>query len=218
MGRATLTQVRSFRKAWTCDDRTVPAHPIPKGSAGWTLSAFRQVARFCAAHKPSDERVANFAPKSRADRAGDAAGAFNDAASELSAIADEIRSALGEADDGEADATNDLSADTLAELDALRVRLEAVGVDGSEVESLAEEMRTWADNLEGGNLGSTSKCEEVSECADELEGVEVPDVPSAPGEATREAWEACADECEEAASALEEAASTVEGVNFPTAF
>jgi hypothetical protein len=42
-------------------------------------------------------------------------------------------------------------------------------LDASEVESLAEEMTSWRDNMQGTNLENTSKFEEVNECADTLE-------------------------------------------------
>lgn len=41
----------------------------------------------------------------------------------------------------------------------------------SDVESLKEEMEEWRDNMENGNLGYTSKFEDVSSCADELESL-----------------------------------------------
>ena len=58
----------------------------------------------------------------------------------------------------------------------------------SELDSLADEMESWRDNMEGTNLENTQKYETISECADtlrtgfddvenalvELEGVEFP--------------------------------------------
>lgn len=49
----------------------------------------------------------------------------------------------------------------------------------AELQSLGEEMREWADNMENGNLGATQKCQDVGAAADTLEGldtsIEVPD-------------------------------------------
>lgn len=49
----------------------------------------------------------------------------------------------------------------------------------SELESLGEEMREWADNLEAGNLGHTEKYEQVNSAADEIENA-VSNLPEAP--------------------------------------
>lgn len=49
---------------------------------------------------------------------------------------------------------------------------DAVSMANDEVAQLAEEMREWADNLEGGNLGHTDKAQRVAEAADTLEGIE----------------------------------------------
>ena len=43
-----------------------------------------------------------------------------------------------------------------------------------EVENLASEMREWADNMDGGGLGHTSKFEAVEEAASALEDIEDP--------------------------------------------
>jgi len=45
----------------------------------------------------------------------------------------------------------------------------------AEITTLAEEMRNWADNMEE-KLSGTSKYQEVSECADQLEGLDEPSV------------------------------------------
>jgi hypothetical protein len=45
----------------------------------------------------------------------------------------------------------------------------------SEIEELAQEMRDWSDNIET-NFGGTTKYEEVSAAADELENIEEPSV------------------------------------------
>lgn len=53
---------------------------------------------------------------------------------------------------------------------------DALGSAMSELESLGEEMRSWADNIEE-KFSNTEKYERVSECADTLEGLSAPDVP-----------------------------------------
>jgi hypothetical protein len=53
---------------------------------------------------------------------------------------------------------------------------DAIDYATSEIESLASEMREWADNLEE-KFSSTSKYETVSNTADLLEGISPPDVP-----------------------------------------
>jgi len=53
---------------------------------------------------------------------------------------------------------------------------DAVSNGYSELESLAEEMREWSDNMEE-KLSHTEKYERVSECAETLEGFQEPDVP-----------------------------------------
>ncbi len=53
---------------------------------------------------------------------------------------------------------------------------DAVSEAFGEIESLAEEMRSWADNLEE-KFSNTSKYETVSETADQLESVSEPSLP-----------------------------------------
>lgn len=43
----------------------------------------------------------------------------------------------------------------------------------SDLEELASEIRDWADNMESGGLGHTEKYEQVAECADALECVDL---------------------------------------------
>lgn len=56
---------------------------------------------------------------------------------------------------------------------------DAVNNGYSELQCLRDEVREWADNMEGNNLGSTPKYEEVSACADQLDSVadDEPEVP-----------------------------------------
>lgn len=54
----------------------------------------------------------------------------------------------------------------------------AIGDAMSEFQSLGEEMRETADNMEGANMGHMQKCQDASEAADELENhTDEPDVP-----------------------------------------
>lgn len=55
---------------------------------------------------------------------------------------------------------------------------DAVSSAYGELQALRDEMRDWADNMEGGNLGHTEKCSQVSECADTLDPADnEPEVP-----------------------------------------
>jgi hypothetical protein len=47
----------------------------------------------------------------------------------------------------------------------------------SVIEELAGEMREGFDNMEGGNLGNTQKCQTYGETADTLESIEKPEMP-----------------------------------------
>lgn len=47
----------------------------------------------------------------------------------------------------------------------------AIGDAYSELQSLRDEMREWADNLENGNLGHTDRGQRVAEAADALDNV-----------------------------------------------
>lgn len=60
---------------------------------------------------------------------------------------------------------------------------DAVSAAYSELQALRDEMREWADNMEAGNLGQTSRYEAVNECADQLDQVadDEPEVPEGLG-------------------------------------
>ncbi len=214
MGRATLKEVKA-RKAYPCrESKECPG--IKPGQTYWLLSAFRRTARYCANHKPSDERVRHFAPQSRSDRASEQADQYRNAGSQLDDIKSEIDDILGEEPtEMENDKPAPLTADQTTQLTELKGRLESVDVDTSELESLAEEMRSWADNMEE-SFGSTSKYEEVDECASNLENVDAEvDMPSFPDTVTRETMESLAEECEEASGSCEEKADEIGGIEFP---
>ncbi len=207
MGRATLKEVTA-RKPTTCQTCQAPIQP---GTKYWKLAAFRQQAKFCQQHQPSNEQVRHFAPQSRADRASEQADQIREASEELQSIADEVNTILSGMDD-----RTEFTDEEKEELLAFKERAEKVGVDFSELESLAEEMRSWADNMDSGNLGHTSKYDEVEEVAGILEGIDADaEIPSAPEEMTVEAWESFAEECETQASELDSKADELEGVSFP---
>jgi len=56
--------------------------------------------------------------------------------------------------------------------------VESISDAFSELESLAEEMREIADNMEDGGMGHMPKAEAAGEAADTLEGLTEPEVPS----------------------------------------
>lgn len=211
MGRAKLTNPRA-RKVYPCE-RMVEgvSHDIPVGALYWSVSVFRRrPRRFCEAHKPTETELRGMAPQSRSDRASDAASGLTDAASTLRELGERATTA---ADD------DSLSADDYAaEVADIVKELEQVSVDFSGVEELAEEIRSWADNMEE-HFGSTSKYEEVSSAADELEGIDTDDsIPSLEAGASRDDLRAFAEEADSAADRLESSASEVESVSFPTMY
>lgn len=95
-------------------------------------------------------------------------------------------------------------------------------IDVSEVESLKDEMESWRDNMESGNLENTPKYEEVNECADALDTLysaveeaneniqNIPDKVS-----TKEEAEEALEAVEAAIEGIESAESEASSVNFP---
>jgi hypothetical protein len=160
MTRAKLFNPKA-RKQFECRGEG-PKHFIKPGEKYWCVTAMRQQpARFCDAHKPTDEYVSNFGPKSRADRAGDCADQFNDAGTQLNEIAEEIGHILDEPmeeelKEGETEENAPLTADQVERLLKLKPRLEEIGPDGSDFTALAEALRSWADNMSGTGLENVS--------------------------------------------------------------
>jgi DNA repair exonuclease SbcCD ATPase subunit len=229
MGRATLKEVTA-RKATTC--RTCQT-PIQPGTKYWKLESFRQQAKFCQQHKPSDEQVRHFAPMSRADRASEAADSARDAASELNDIqndaeelAKEVEEMLDAIDvDEKSSAAVKALANDQEEAEAklregvkeLSERVANISYDLSEVESLAEEMGNWRDGMSGTNLENSNKYSEVDDCAGELEGIdtEPASIPSLDPNASIDDLHAFVEECEEVSGQLESATDDIEGISFP---
>lgn len=60
---------------------------------------------------------------------------------------------------------------------------DAVSNGYGELQGLRDEMREWAENMEGGNLGQTTKCQDVAAVADTLDEFadNEPDVPETLG-------------------------------------
>ncbi|MCI4320517.1 MAG: hypothetical protein L3K23_10400 [Thermoplasmata archaeon] len=205
MARAVCRKVTA-RKNSRC---SVGGEAIHAGDPKFVVTSFRRRTDFCVLHEPTPEQVRGMAPQSRADRASTAAGEWTSTAEELRSIAEDAREAIGD------DKTPE---DMVTDFSDLKARVEGLSIDESIKEELADEMRTWADNLDSGNLGHTSKHDEVEQAADEVEGIDLPSLPSFPEPATKESVEGFADECEECAGELDDAASSLEGVDFPTAF
>lgn len=67
-----------------------------------------------------------------------------------------------------------------------------LNVDSSsdDFEALREEMQSWRDNMEAGGMTAVPKFDEVSECCDALEAIEIPE------QGTQEDFNAVADEIE----------------------
>jgi hypothetical protein len=202
MARAKLSEVRN-RKPVPC---SVCSEVIPVGAQKFVVESFRRRTNFCLKDRPTPERVAAMAPKSRGDRASEAASVWHSTADELESIAVDARE---QAEEMRRNAAAEVSSD-------LKERVEALDVDES-VDGLADEMRNWADNMEE-HFGSTSKFDAVSEAADTLEGLDFPSIPSFPEAVTPEALEAFASECDDAAGELNDVAEEVEGVSFPGMF
>jgi hypothetical protein len=120
---------------------------------------------------------------SRASRASEVASALHTAAEEL-------RGLLDDTTDKEAliEAANEI----------------ITGLDLGEIESHMDEMTSWRDNMEGTNLENTQKYSDVSETAEELEGIDtnIPEITDV-------------DEIDSTADTLDEIADTLEGLNFP---
>ncbi len=175
---------------------------IPVGQKYWALKSFRRKSCYCLEHKPSEDTVNNFAPKSRADRASDAATDLRNLAEEMRVVAEELNNLEDKPDEK-------ILGEILKGFNSLSEP------DFSEVESLAEEMRSWADNMSGTSLESTSKYEEIDEAASSLENIDTGvSLPTWSNDDPQET----ASSLEEAASSLDDAADELESVDFPRAF
>lgn len=163
-------------------------------------------------------RVARPKPKSRSDRASEAAGELRAAAEVARVIAAAVRDV----------AENQGTSDTVpaADLDAAMkvadaVMMEDAATNGFNVlEELASEMGEWRDNIEE-KFSATQKYEDVSAAADQLEDISEEDVPDAldtTEPVTVAEAEEYADALESWADDLDGHADTAEGVEFPGMF
>ncbi len=124
--------------------------------------------------------------KSRSKRASESAGEIRDVAIQLRGLIEDV--------DPEK-STDEKKEEIIDEANNLIQR-----VDDAEIEALKEEICSWRDNMEGTNLENTSKYQEVSECADMLEDIEIDN-----GEIEDLSdIESRADDFDEAADSLEE--------------
>ena len=131
--------------------------------------------------------------KSRAIRA-------EEQATEIQMAVDDIRDLVNEED---LESLNDDERENLIE----SINEIITGIDFGELESLADEMASWRDNMQGTNLESTMKYAEVEEAANTLENIdpsidEISDI----------------DEIDERLDELEEKVSEIQSVIFPTMF
>ena len=198
MTRARLYEIKA-RKEFVCNQCE---QTIQKGEKYWAIKCFRLVVRFCYKDKPSEQSIKSYDRLSRSDRASDVAGNLENTASGLRGIVEKIR--YLELDEKER---------TPEALEELKNSFESIGEpDMSDLESLADEIRSWADNMGGTGLENTGKYSEVEECAEALESIDTSiDMPT---------WDetdlsSVADECESCADDLEGKASEITDVNFP---
>lgn len=167
---------------------------------------------------------------SRAARAARAAEALDMLAGELESAADNIKERLDELEgtkqaeeeespedapvDGEGKASDDVMDEIKEEVERITsVYDESFSVD--EVQNLAEEMRSWSDNVQGTNLENTDKMQTVGETADamesaanDLDGLCFPTF-------DENDIESFADELSQLADDIRSAVSDIEGCEFP---
>ena len=176
MSKAIL-KLTTARKNYTCQTCKLD---IISGDKYWALKAFRQKAKFCLNHKPSEQMVRDFGPKSRDDRASVVAGDLRSAAEKAREVMEDITNLLNTEEEGEE--TEETPEETLEQeekrYDEEKIKSIKKGYDEipepnfSEIGSLAEEMRSWADGMSGTNLENSQKYSDVDECASTLEGLD----------------------------------------------
>jgi hypothetical protein len=179
---------------------------------------------------------------SRASRAADAAGALTMLGEELDGAVSTLRELAKQLEDEETEEepepevkpetvpATEPEADSQDEEDGADFEQLAEDIDEeisristlfdeafstSEVQDLADEMRSWSDNVQGTNLENTDKMQTVSETADTLENaVSTLDNLSFP-EYDGKDLNSFADELEQLAQDLSDAASEIENCEFP---
>jgi chromosome segregation ATPase len=149
--------------------------------------------------------------KSRAKRCGEATSQLADAAAKLAEVADEI--------DGLEDDAKPTTEQQTAWTKTLGEAEDAWNAGTSEIESLADEMRQWEENIQE-KFSQTSKYETVSGSADtlenardELQGIDWPTLPEA--EADREKWDELKETLVEASGTIEEQQNEADNAEFP---
>jgi chromosome segregation ATPase len=153
---------------------------------------------------------------SRADRLGGCIAVLQGIADNLQEAMDNLEEYESELDNSEVEIPEEEKETKLEERKQdLADNIDAPYFDDvrSEIQSLSEEMRSWADNMEGAGTGleNTEKYERVSEAADILEeqGSEFEDI-----DVTGIEW----DSIEEIKDNLENIIGELEGVEFPGMF
>lgn len=182
---------------------------IRKGEQYWSLTAFRQQARYCINHRPDAATVRRFGGLSRADRASDCADGLRDVANAYRSLADGIRVYL----DNDRFAQGMADDERDAELARIKAQFDELpDSDCSEIDDLAQELGDWRDNMQGTGLENTAKFEEVSDTAGTLESIDTdPDTPSWDGDNLS----STADDLETCAEALEDIADELESIDYP---
>ena len=162
------------------------------------------------------EEVLEMAYMSRARRLDKAVSELNDTATDMRTLAEEIEAATSELDDNK---------ETLSELTEKQCKDfhekadNFTMLDFSEIESLGEEMRNWADGLSGTNLENSEKYQRIEEAADTCENVDTNiEIPAAPETNDKTEWEEFADALNEAADSIENETSNLDGVDFPSMY
>jgi hypothetical protein len=144
--------------------------------------------------------------KSRATRAAEQAQQWRDIANNLRDIANEVDE-LPDPEDPNAGIGADSKIDEQKQALLERAQEHVGTFDSSELQSLAEEIGNWRDNMDSANMTHLPKYDEVSEAADTLEQIE-PEAPSIDD----------VSEIDEAADELENRADELECVSFPRMF
>lgn len=129
--------------------------------------------------------------KSRAERASEVAGAISSCIEKLRSIMDDLSDVEPITDAQRETAINEAN-NILNDLDI------------TDAELLKDEMVSWKENLESGNMDHIPKYDEVSDCADTLENVdwEVPEISDI-------------DSITDAIEKLEEMQQSLDDANFP---
>jgi len=163
---------------------------------------------------------------SRAARRDEATAILWGVAEEMRSAAEDIRGAAGDLDESKA---NDEEPNEELEVPSTETihkeiedRVEEASkyfeehFSTSELESLAEEMRSWSDGLEGTNLSQSEKAQTISDTADTLESaISSLDGCSFPDDFDLDDVESFATELDQLADEIESGVSDIENCEFP---